>query len=140
MSQEPEFLGSGAINLIEEGDEEECLGTDGLGVYELEECEQDEEDDPTELYVSGEQRFEEPTSLVEEATKEINLGTEEDPKNVLISANLVADEEHAIVKVLREYRDGFAWSYEDMPGLDPTLVEHRLVLRPDAKPIKQRLR
>ena len=140
LGQEPEFLGSGVITLIEEENEEECLGQDGLGVYELEDCEQDEEEDPTELYVSGEQQFEEPTSAVEEATKEVNLGTEEDSKNVLISANLVADEEHDIVKVLRNYSDSFAWSYEDMPRLDPSLVEHRLVLKPDAKPIKQRLR
>ena len=71
-------------------------------------CEQDEEEDPTELYVSGEQWFEELTSAIEEVTKEVNLGTEEDPKNVLISANLVADEEHDIVEVLTNYLDSFA--------------------------------
>lgn len=41
---------------------------------------------------------------------------------------------------MREYSDYFAWSYEDMPGLDPSLVEHRLVLKLGAKPMKQKLR
>jgi len=42
--------------------------------------------------------------------------------------------------VLKDYPDEFAWSYEDMPGLDSNLVEHRLVLKPGASPVKQKLR
>ncbi|RVW72836.1 Retrovirus-related Pol polyprotein from transposon 17.6 [Vitis vinifera] len=34
----------------------------------------------------------------------------------------------------------FAWSYEDMPGLDPSIVQHRLPLLPHARPVKQKLR
>jgi len=77
---------------------------------------------------------------VEESTKEINLGTEDDPRIILVSANLSDEEEVAIVEVLKEYKDSFAWSYEDMPCLDPNLVEHYLPLKPRAKPIKQKLR
>ncbi len=47
---------------------------------------------------------------------------------MLISAHLSPEVEAKIVIVLREYAEAFAWSYEDMPGLDPSLVEHRLVL------------
>ncbi|RVW63423.1 hypothetical protein CK203_055894 [Vitis vinifera] len=36
--------------------------------------------------------------------------------------------------------DVFAWSYEDMPGLDPSIVQHRLPLLPHARPVKQKLR
>ncbi|KAJ9694023.1 hypothetical protein PVL29_009818 [Vitis rotundifolia] len=36
--------------------------------------------------------------------------------------------------------DVFAWSYEDMPGLDPSIVQHHLPLLPHAKPVKQKLR
>lgn len=45
-----------------------------------------------------------------------------------------------MVTLFKEYQDVFAWFYEDMPWLDPNLVEHRLVLHPDAKPVKQKLR
>src|SRR5262249_20043033 len=117
-----------------------------LGVYEIdidEECpenEPEEEEDPARQYVSGIKRFDEYTSAVEEPTKEINLGTEEDPRVILVSANLSQEEEAAIVEVLWEYKDSFAWTYEDMPGLDPELVEHHLPLKPGAKPVKQKLR
>ena len=36
--------------------------------------------------------------------------------------------------------DVFAWSYEDMLGLDPTIVQHHLPILPHAKPVKQKLR
>ena len=66
--------------------------TDGLGVYEImseEENDDDsEDDDPAKMYSTGEKRFDEPTSAVEEPTKEINLGTEDDLQTVIISLNL----------------------------------------------------
>ena len=61
---------------------------------------------------------------MEEPTKEINLGTEDDPQIVIISLNLNVEEESALIQVLKEYKDAFTWTYEDMPDLDPTLVEH----------------
>ena len=42
--------------------------------------------------------------------------------------------------MLRSYLDVFAWSYEDMPGLDPTIVQHHLPILPHARPVKQKLR
>lgn len=50
--------------------------------------------------------------------EDLNLGTEEEPKKVLISGTLSPTEKEEIVAILREYVDVFAWSYEDMPGLD----------------------
>ena len=92
------------------------------------------------MYSTGEKRFDEPTSAVEETTKEINLGTKNDPQTVIISLNLNLEEESALIQVLKEYKDTFAWTYEDMPGLDPALVEHRLPIKPGAKVVKQKLR
>lgn len=37
---------------------------------------------------------------------------------VLISGTLSPTEKEQILAILREYVDVFAWSYEDMPGLD----------------------
>ena len=42
--------------------------------------------------------------------------------------------------MLRSYLDVFAWSYEDMPGLDPTIVQHHLPILPHARRVKQKLR
>ena len=38
-----------------------------------------EDDDPAKMCSTGEKRFDELTSAVKEPTKEINLGTEDDP-------------------------------------------------------------
>jgi len=68
------------------------------------------------------------------------LGTEEDKKEIKIGALLDARVKRRIVELLREYSNIFAWSYKDMPGLDPDVVEHRLPLKPECPPVKQKLR
>ena len=45
-----------------------------------------------------------------------------------------------LINLLREYNDVFAWSYQDMPSLDTDIVVHRLPLREECAPIKQKLR
>jgi hypothetical protein len=32
------------------------------------------------------------------------------------------------------------WSYEEMPGINPKIVEHEITTYPDAKPVRQKLR
>ena len=45
-----------------------------------------------------------------------------------------------LVALLRDYQDIFAWSYQDMSGLNPDIVQHRLPLNPGSSPVKQKLR
>ena len=45
-----------------------------------------------------------------------------------------------MIDLLREYSDVFAWSYQDMSGLDTNIVVHRLPLREECALIKQKLR
>ena len=45
-----------------------------------------------------------------------------------------------LIDLLQEYSDVFAWSYQDMPGLDTNIVVHRLPLREKCAPVKQKLR
>ena len=45
-----------------------------------------------------------------------------------------------MIELLKEFPDVFAWSYQDMPGLDTNIVEHHLPLKPECPPVKQRLR
>jgi len=39
--------------------------------------------------------------------------------------------------LIKEYIDIFAWSYEDMPGLDSQVAMHHLNIKLDVKPVKQ---
>ena len=73
-------------------------------------------------------------------TQTINIGTEENPKLVLIGSTLTLEKKSELTNLLKEYKDVFAWSYQDMSGIDPEIVQHRIPLNPDAKPVKQKLR
>jgi hypothetical protein len=42
-----------------------------------------------------------------------------------------------VIEILRDYKDVFAWTYEDMKGIPPHICEHKIELKPNTKPIKQ---
>ena len=42
--------------------------------------------------------------------------------------------------LLKEFKDVFAWDYNEMPGLDPRLVVHTLNVDLEAKPMAQPVR
>jgi len=70
----------------------------------------------------------------------INLGTEEDKKEIKIGASLDPTVKKQVIELLKVYVDIFAWSYRDMPGLDTDIVVHQLPLKPECPPVKQKLR
>ena len=43
-------------------------------------------------------------------------------------------------KILNERKGVFAWTYDDMPGIDRTIAEHRIPTDPAKRPVKQKLR
>ncbi|XP_045822052.1 uncharacterized protein LOC123914933 [Trifolium pratense] len=76
----------------------------------------------------------------QEQVKTINLGSESDVKEVKVGASLQEDVKKDLVSLLQEYVDVFAWSYQDMPGLDTDIVVHKLPLKPECAPVKQEMR
>ncbi|KAL0405438.1 UNVERIFIED_CONTAM: Polyprotein P3 [Sesamum latifolium] len=73
--------------------------------------EEDAEDAPVE--------FEEGIKATIDELKEVNLGNGEDPRPIFTSASLTQEEDEAYIAFLYEFKDMFAWSYKEMPGLDP---------------------
>uniref|UniRef100_F6HSC5 Uncharacterized protein n=1 Tax=Vitis vinifera TaxID=29760 RepID=F6HSC5_VITVI len=63
-------------------------------------------------------------------TEIVDFGTADQPRELRIGSGLSTDERDSLIQLLRSYLDVFAWSYEDMPGLDPSIVQHRLPLLP----------
>ena len=45
-----------------------------------------------------------------------------------------------LVQFLRENIEVFAWSHEDMPGINPNVITHRLNVYPSSKPVRQKKR
>ena len=75
-----------------------------------------------------------------ESVEVINLGTEDAKREIKIGAALEDNVKKGLIELLQEYVDIFAWSYQDMPGLDTDIVVHRLPLKEDCPPVKQKLR
>ena len=61
---------------------------------------------------------------IKEETQPINLGTDDKPKMIQVGNTLTTSEKDALVAVLIEFKEVFAWSYEDMLGFDTDIVEH----------------
>ena len=68
----------------------------------------------------------------------INLGTEENKKEVKVGANLEPSVKEHLIQLWHDYVEIFAWSYEYMPGLDTDIVVHRLPTREDCPLVKQK--
>uniref|UniRef100_A0A2N9FC45 Uncharacterized protein n=1 Tax=Fagus sylvatica TaxID=28930 RepID=A0A2N9FC45_FAGSY len=62
------------------------------------------------------------------------------PREVKIGTRCAAEQKEALIALLREFHEIFAWSYQDMPGLDTDIVVHKIPLKPECKPVKQALR
>jgi hypothetical protein len=62
--------------------------------------------------------------------EEIDIGHGDKPRPTFISANLDSGFREELIKLLKEYKDCFTWDYSEMPGLDRSIVEHRLPIKP----------
>jgi hypothetical protein len=78
-----------------------------------------------------------PKMQAQDPLQEIDIGDGKIKRPTYISANLSNGLKSKLVKLLREYKDCFAWDYNEMPGLSRNLVELKLPIRPDKKPVKQ---
>ena len=60
----------------------------------------------------------------QEVTELVNLGIDDEKKEVKIGSSLDSPAKKEIIDLLKEYVGIFAWSYQDMPGLSTEIVEH----------------
>ena len=59
---------------------------------------------------------------------------------VQIGARLTDTLKEQVVSFLKNNHDCFAWSHEDMTGIDPEVAVHHLQVDPDYRPVKQKRR
>jgi len=78
----------------------------------------------------------EPTEVLEDVPLE--EGNPE--KFTRIGTSMKEETKQELVQFLRENVDVFAWSHEDMPGIDPSIITHRLNVYPSSKPVRQKKR
>ena len=79
------------------------------------------------------------SSVVGEA-EIIDFGIVDQPRKLRIRSYLSIDERDSLVQLLKSYLDVFAWSYEDMSGLNPSIIQQRFPFLPHVRSVKQKLR
>ncbi|XP_050217550.1 uncharacterized protein LOC126668387 [Mercurialis annua] len=89
------------------------------------------------LYELATGKLEDDLAQVQDDLLEINLGTVESPRPIYINAGLTAEFKEQLIALLNEFRDCFAWSYDEMSGLDPNIAQHKLPIKSGFTPFRQ---
>ena len=70
-----------------------------------------------------------------------HVSLDDDPEHLTyIDSKLAEDLRSPLTHFLRQNKDVFAWKQEDMGGIDPTVITHRLNVSPSFKPVKKKRR
>ncbi|KAK0593489.1 hypothetical protein LWI29_037564 [Acer saccharum] len=75
-----------------------------------------------------------------EELDEVSIDPDQPDHKVFIGSRLLDDIRKQLVEFLKERCNSFAWSHEDMIGIDPEVMVHRLQVDPDHQPVKQKRR
>ncbi|XP_077232461.1 uncharacterized protein LOC143869789 [Tasmannia lanceolata] len=70
----------------------------------------------------------------------IPLFENDEERLIKIGSTLGDSIREELVQFLRKNADIFAWTLDDMPGIDPKVIVHKLSVDPTCKPIKQKRR
>ena len=75
-----------------------------------------------------------------EVLETVELADGQATKTTRIGTTLSPGMRAKLIQFLKENLDIFAWSHKDMPGIPPEIIQHKLNVNPDRKPIQQRQR
>ena len=78
----------------------------------------------------------EPTEVLED----ISLDENNPERCTRVGADLEEKTKKDLIRFLKKSIDVFAWSHEDMPGIDPSVITHHLNVCPSSKPVRQKKR
>ena len=73
-----------------------------------------------------------------EALETVALTEGETTKMSRIGTTLSPKMRTRLIQFLKENLDVFAWSHEDMSGISPKVIQHKLNINPKRKPVQQR--
>ena len=57
--------------------------------------------------------------------------------HVIISADLAEKEENKLMSVLKEHREAFRYSMDDLKGISPSIATHRIFMEEGAQPVAE---
>ena len=75
-----------------------------------------------------------------EALETVVLAEDKTTKTTRIGTTLSTGMRAKLIQFLKKNLDVFAWSHEDMSGISPEVIQHKLNVNPKRKPVQQRRR
>ena len=72
--------------------------------------------------------------------EECKIGGMKELKIIKLSKTLPSHKKHKYIELFREFKDVFAWGYEDLKSYDTKIIQHKIPLKENQKPFKQNLR
>lgn len=69
----------------------------------------------------------------------VKLGTVDNLQNINLRVKCIPSEKATFIKLFREYKDTFAWSYEDLKTFDTRIMKHVIPIKEGANPVQQKL-
>ena len=71
-----------------------------------------------------------------EALETVALVEDRITKTTRIGTTLSSEMRTRLIEFLKENLDVFAWSNEDMPGISPKIIQHKLTVDLERKPVQ----
>ena len=68
----------------------------------------------------------------------VELVDGEPTKTTMVRMTLSTEMRRRLVQVLNEKLDVFVWSHEDTSGISTEVIQHKLNVDPEKKPVQQR--
>lgn len=68
----------------------------------------------------------------------INLGTDTKLQKNNLGLGHTSEEKLDFIHLLKQYKNVFAWNYDDLKTYDTSIIQHTIPLNFDEKPIQQK--
>jgi hypothetical protein len=60
----------------------------------------------------------------------VNLGTIDNPQNINLGKGCSKQEIFTLIKLFKEFKDVFPWTYNDLKTFDPNIIQHIISMKP----------
>ena len=70
----------------------------------------------------------------------INLGIELNPQTINLGMDCNPTAKTTFIKLFKEFKDVFAWTYDDLKTFNTQVMQHIIPIRQESKPFQQKLR
>lgn len=76
----------------------------------------------------------------DEQIQDYNIGTQNEPKLVKLFKGVPFDYKERYIELFKKYTNVFVWSYEDLKTYDVNIIQHKIPLKEEINPFKQKLK